>query len=133
MKNIVLIVSIAIAALLVMFALSNGKSNKEAEIKGDTAETVLQEGDIQVINVISTSGGYFPQNITAKAEKETLLRIESKNSYGCERSFRIPKLDITEILPQQGITEFQLGTPSQGEKILGTCSMGMYTFTIRFE
>jgi len=133
MKNIILMVSITVAVLLIMFALSSGKNTQQPEVKGDTTPSVTQEGDTQVINVVSTSGGYYPQNIVAKANTKTVLRMESKNSYGCERSFRIPKLNITDILPQQGITEFDLGTPSSGENILGTCSMGMYTFTIKFE
>ncbi len=133
MKNIVLIISIAIAALVIMFALSNNNKSQEKEIKGENTPSVSQEGDIQVINVVSTAGGYYPQNITAKANTKTILRMESKNSYGCERSFRIPKLNVMEILPQQGISEFELGTPQKGDIVIGTCSMGMYTFNIKFE
>ena len=133
MKSLFLIVSITIAALVIMFALSNDDRKEQEEIKGEKIPSVYQEGDTQVIHVVSTSGGYYPQNITANANTKTVLRVESKNSYGCERSFRIPKLDITEILPQQGITEFELGTQEKGEQILGTCSMGMYTFMIKFE
>ena len=133
MKSIFLIVSITIAALVIMFALTNNDSKEQEKIKGENIPSVYQEGDTQVIHVISTSGGYYPQNITAKANTKTILRMESKNSYGCERSFRIPELNVTEILPQQGISEFELGTPQKGETILGTCSMGMYTFMIKFE
>ena len=61
---------------------------------------------------------------------QTVLEIESKNSYGCERAFRIPSFSISQELPTDGKTTFELGKPSKN--ITGTCGMGMYTFKINF-
>jgi plastocyanin domain-containing protein len=134
MKAFYLILSlIVITVIAFLFLYFSDDTGSTEEVKAKNTETVTEENGIQIINVISTSGGYFPAKITAKAGKKTLLRMESQNSYGCERSFRIPSLKITEILPQQGTTEIDLGTPNEGENILGSCSMGMYTFTIKFE
>lgn len=133
MKHVFVTISVVISILIIMFALYNVERKQERETKGEEISSVSREGDTQIISVVTTSRGYYPRSITAKANTKTVLRMESKNSYGCERSFRIPKLNIKEVLPQQGITEFELGIPEKGEKILGTCSMGMYTFTIKFE
>ena len=133
MKNTLIIFSIFTIVMFVFLAIYLSQEISNSDVKAVDTNTVQQEDGVQIINVVSTSGGYFPEKINAKANIPTLLRLESKNSYGCERSFRIPKLNITEILPQEGITEIDLGTPKQGESILGSCSMGMYTFTIKFE
>lgn len=133
MKYMPLILSLITVGILIFFAVSSSKGKQNTEVKAEATSAVTEENGKQIINVISRSGGYFPQQISAIAGKETILRMESKNSYGCERSFRIPKLNITKILPQEGITEIDLGKPEKGEKVLGTCSMGMYTFTIKFE
>ena len=133
MKNTLLIISFITVATLIFFAFSSSNGKQESNVKAEITNSVTEENGKQIINVTSTSGGYFPQQISAIAGKETILRLESKNSYGCERSFRIPKLNITEILPQDGITDIDLGKPEKGEKLLGSCSMGMYTFTIKFE
>lgn len=132
MKNLFLVLSVVISIVLVAFAISSINDKGDDEVKSETSTAVSREGDIQIISVTATNGGYYPKKIDAEANIPTLLRVDSKNSYGCERSFRIPKLNITEILPQQGTTEIDLGTPKEGESILGSCSMGMYTFTIKF-
>jgi hypothetical protein len=36
------------------------------------------------------------------------------------------------MLPQTGDTEIDLSTPKSGDKIPGTCGMGMYNFSIIF-
>ena len=58
--------------------------------------------------------------------------MKSEGAYGCERAFNIPDLNISEILPENGQTEFDLGTQAKGTKLLGVCSMGMYYFQIFF-
>lgn len=131
--TILIILSLITVGMLLFFAINSSNGKQNSDVKAGTTNTVVEENGKQIINVTSTSGGYFPQEVSAIANKETVLRLESKNSYGCERSFRIPSLNITEILPQEGITEIELGKPEKGEKILGSCSMGMYTFTIKFE
>ena len=127
---LILITGITITSILLISIV--GKDN-EQEIKSATVNTVAMEDDIQIINVTALPNGYSPSKITASSGLKTVLRMKSTNSYGCERSFRIPDLKISKILPQSGVTEFDLGIPENGKKIVGTCSMGMYTLTINFE
>ena len=130
-KTLFTTLSILFAIFIVIFAFSYAKrkSNSKTETFG-ISENVVMEGGIQKIKVISKMGGYSPKIIYAKSNTPSVLEIESINSYGCERAFRIPSLNISEILPTEGETTFDLGSPS--EEILGTCSMGMYTFLIKF-
>ncbi len=131
MKNTPLIISILLSISLIGLTLIF--INNKSKVLGDTQSVVTFENEIQIVNVKATSKGYFPQKIEAKANTPTILRMESENSYGCERSFRIPSLNIIEVLPQEGSTDIDLGSPANGENILGSCSMGMYTFTITFK
>ena len=135
MKAISIVISLVIVTVLVAVALISKNSpqgtNKPVTNTTEVSNVKIEDSK-QVIYVTSTTGGYSPRKINAKANIKTVLKIESQNSYGCERSFRIPKLNINQILPTEGTTEFELGTPKQGDKLLGTCSMGMYTFTITF-
>ncbi|MBS3145222.1 cupredoxin domain-containing protein [Candidatus Woesearchaeota archaeon] len=122
-----------ISATIIAIVIFSKDTKNAEDVKAETiTSNVLVEDGIQVIQVVSTGGGYSPRTTNAKANIETVLRINSENSYGCERSFRIPQLDINEILPTNGITEIELGSPKAGEEIFGSCSMGMYTFTINF-
>ncbi len=96
-----------------------------------TSEPINPEAK-QIIEVIAGSGGYRPRKIEAKAGIPTILIMKSEGAYGCERAFNIPDLNISEILPESGQTEFDLGTQLKGTKLLGVCSMGMYYFQIFF-
>ncbi|MHB1347635.1 MAG: cupredoxin domain-containing protein [Candidatus Humimicrobiaceae bacterium] len=88
-------------------------------------------GGKQIIEVVA-KGGYSPKNIEAKAGLPTILVMKSEGAYGCERAFYLPDFKISKLLPENGKTEFDLGTPAKGTEIVGLCSMGMYYFQILF-
>jgi hypothetical protein len=99
-----------------------------------TTETTGQatNPEAQQIIEVTASGGYSPRKIEAKADVSTLLIMKSEGAYGCERAFNIPALKISEMLPENGQTQFDLGIQAKGTKLLGVCSMGMYSFQIFF-
>lgn len=132
MKKTLILILITGIIITSTFLISLIKKENEESVKSAATNTVTVENNIQIINVTALSSGYSPSKITANSGLKTFLRVKSTNSYGCERSFRIPTLEISKILPQSGVTEFDLGIPKGGEKIVGTCSMGMYTLTINF-
>jgi hypothetical protein len=105
-------------------------SGNETDTAGTTAQTTNPSAQ-QVIEV-TASGGYSPRKIEAKADVPTILIMKSEGAYGCERAFNIPALKISEILPENGQTQFDLGIQAKGTKLLGVCSMGMYSFQIFF-
>jgi hypothetical protein len=106
-------------------------SEAEATAVTETTSQAVNQANQQVIEVIA-SGGYSPRKIEAKAGVPTVLIMKSEGAYGCERAFNIPELKISEILPENGQTQFDLGTHAKGTKLLGVCSMGMYSFQIFF-
>jgi plastocyanin domain-containing protein len=81
---------------------------------------------------ITAKGGYFPKEITAEANKETLLTVSTKNTYDCSLALVIPKLNYTKNLKPQDQTTVSIPPQKAGTEIDGTCSMGMYKFTIKF-
>ena len=127
------VIAILISISLILLAITGiNRSQIQNTQKGtyEISSNVVIKDEKQTIHVISKMGGYSPQTIYAQANIPTTLIMDSQNSYGCERAFRIPSLNVSEILPTEGKTPFDLGSPS--EDILGTCSMGMYTFLIKF-
>ena len=68
----------------------------------------------------------------AKAGIPTVLRINTDGTFDCSAAVRIPALSVSEILPNSGVKEIDLGTPNVGT-LDGNCGMGMYPFEIVFE
>jgi len=87
--------------------------------------------DKQILD-LRAKGGYSPSVIMAAANKETILRVNTQNTFDCSSAFTIPSLGIRRNLPATGSTEIALGSQKPGTEIAGTCSMGMYNFTIKF-
>ena len=56
--------------------------------------------------------------------------MKTNGAYDCSSSLVIRSVGYRGKLPTTGETEIDLGTPKSGEIIAGTCSMGMYNFSI---
>ncbi|CAN5293541.1 hypothetical protein BH10PAT1_BH10PAT1_3460 [soil metagenome] len=80
----------------------------------------------QQITINVTSGGYQALSNTLKVGVPTKLIMVSNNVQSCARSFLIPSLGISKILPQDGNTEIDF-TPTKAGSLAYTCGMGMYT------
>jgi hypothetical protein len=138
-KKTIVPVMFLLVFVLALFAFTSCRSNYrnatgsevEATAITETTSQAVNQTNQQVIEVIA-SGGYSPRKIEAKAGVPTVLIMKSEGAYGCERAFNIPELKISEILPENGQTQFDLGTHAKGTKLLGVCSMGMYSFQIFF-
>jgi hypothetical protein len=107
-------------------------SGTETTAATETTAVPTNPAAQQIIEVTARSGGYSPRKIEAKADVPTILIMKSEGAYGCERAFYIPDLNIGEILPENGQTQFDLGVQPKGTKLLGVCGMGMYYFQIFF-
>jgi plastocyanin domain-containing protein len=86
---------------------------------------------IQVIE-ISAKGGYQPRKSIAKAGIPTIIRFNTKGTFDCSSSVRIPSMNISQVLPQSGSTDINIGT-QQVATLQGSCGMGMYPFEIDFQ
>lgn len=60
----------------------------------------------------------------------TKLVMKTNGTYDCSSSLIIRSMNYRSSLPATGETEIDLGTPKAGDKIQGTCGMGMYSFAI---
>jgi uncharacterized protein len=94
------------------------------------SDTNIQNG-VQRVNIEVTSFGYKSDIKTLKVGIPVKLSLITKNEFGCGRSFVIPSLNYSKVLPANGTTEV-IFTPTQTGLLTYTCSMGMYTgqFTI---
>ncbi len=125
-KNLfTIIIILLIGAIVYVFSFSGG--NKELS----SGQNIEVRDGIQYIH-ISALGGYAPRVNKAQAGIPTKLIMETKNTFDCSASFKIPEIGYQKILPQNSNTEIDLGIKSAGEKITGLCSMGMYSFSIEF-
>lgn len=92
--------------------------------------SVRQENGKQVIHIVA-GRGYTPNDIVAQAGTPTVLEFETA-SYDCSAALRIPALNIQQFLDQSGVTRIDVPPQSAGSTLTGVCSMGMYSFQIRF-
>ena len=126
--NNIVIAIVIVVVLLGGFLLF---SNKPASNEQSNVNSVSTSGDKQIID-LTAKVGYTPSTITAKAEKETILRVSTNETFDCSSGLRIPSLNISKNLPATGQTEIALGSQKAGTVIDGTCTMGMYSFKIKF-
>lgn len=88
--------------------------------------------DGQQIVTIAVKGGYSPQTSVINADVPTVLRFVTNGTFDCSSAIRIPSLGITENLSPTGTIDIDVGKISSGI-LQGTCSMGMYNFSLRAE
>lgn len=124
------VIAIVIGSLLIAGAivLSSGKSDSNNTVSANNVSVV----DGKQIVTITTKGGYRPQRSVAKAGIPTTIRFSTNGTFDCSSSVRIPSLGISQILPSNGNTDIDIGTP-QIATLQGMCGMGMYRFEIDFQ
>jgi len=85
----------------------------------------IQNG-VQEVVINAVTGGYESDVTTLKANVPVRLNVVTQNTQGCSRSFTIPSLGYSAILPETGTETFEF-TPTKTGRLAYTCSMGMYT------
>ncbi len=85
----------------------------------------------QQVTIDVTSGGYKAHSNVLKIGVPTKITLVSNNVQSCARSFLIPSLGVSKIVPQDGTSEIEI-TPKKLGALTYTCGMGMYTgvFTV---
>ena len=125
-QKIVVILGALVGAGLIWWALTSGNHNDSA-----SATFASYKNNEQVIRIIARAG-YNPRQISADAGKPTKLEIETKGAYDCSAALSIPALQFQKFLPPTGVTVIDVPPQPTGTKLVGTCSMGMYSFSILF-
>lgn len=106
-------------------------SSKPTESDNTTAINSEIIGDKQIVR-ITAKDGYSPTVVNAKAGIDTELIVKTNATFDCSIAITIPKLKISEFLPTTGEKTFELGKQKAGTTLTGTCTMGMYSFKIKF-
>lgn len=131
------LIFIAILAVLLIGAITlmisaNGFSQSPAQVAGITSSNVTFDATGTQIITVAVKNGYEPRVINAMPGVPTIIRMNSQKTYGCERAFTLPTLGIVKNLPANGATDISIEPQEPGTSLLGSCTMGMYTFTINF-
>ncbi len=123
-------VSIIVAVVLIGGALilTKGGGDNTPIVAANNVSVV----DGKQIIVISAKGGYQPRKSVAKAGVPTIIRFDTKGTFDCSSSVRIPSMNISKNLPQTGSTDIDIGS-QEIATLQGTCGMGMYPFEVEFQ
>jgi len=106
-------------------------SNSGPKDPSQNPPAVTQLNGIQYID-LTAKGGYTPSSITAKANVQTVLRVKTSSTFDCSSSLVIPSLSYRNNLPPTAVTEIDIPPQAENTVLKGTCSMGMYRFSIKF-
>jgi plastocyanin domain-containing protein len=126
--------SIIVAAIIIsgtLFIVLSGGSDSSSGAPSASVQNVTITDNVQTVE-IKAKGGYWPRKTVAKAGIPTVLRVNTTGTYDCSAAIRIPALSVAKMLPPNGVSNIDLGTPQAG-KLSGTCGMGMYNFEIQFQ
>jgi len=122
------VISIIATAILIGGAFMLTKNGGSEPVA--VADNVTVVDGKQIIE-IQAKGGYQPRKSIAKAGIPTILRFNTNGTFDCSSSVRIPSMDVSQVLPQTGSTDIDLGTQKVAT-LQGTCGMGMYPFEVSF-
>ncbi len=128
MKSTIISILIAIVFITGSFYLVNRNSSSVNE--NINVDNVSMVDGKQIID-IDARGGYLPRVSQAKAGVPTIIRFNTKNTFDCSASIRIPSMKISKMLPNTGSTDIDIGIQESG-RFRGSCGMGMYPFEINF-
>lgn len=127
---LIIIISIVVIAIIGFVMIQNSGNTTDTSWASNGSNVEVRDG-VQYVTV-DARGGYRPRTSYAKWGIPTKLVMNTKNTYDCSAVLVVKAANFREVLPENGTTEIDLGTPKSGDKIPGTCSMGMYNFSIIF-
>ena len=121
-----LLIVVFIAAIaLIFFGLNDGTAESSAN------DNVYFADGKQIVE-IDAKGGYWPRTTTAKADTPTIIKLKTKGTFDCSSAVTIPILNYRTILSPSGETLVDVPPQKKGTELAGSCSMGMYSFSIQF-
>lgn len=128
-------IALGIGVVLIGGAIMLSRGNTATPVTGTPSE--VPENNVAIVDgkqiiTLSAKGGYEPRTSVAKAGIPTVIRFDTRGTFDCSASVRIPSMNISRMLPQTGSTDIDIGTPQAGP-LQGTCGMGMYPFEVTFQ
>jgi plastocyanin domain-containing protein len=131
MKSTVMSIIIAGAIIGGAIVLSGGgyRNGEDYSVPANNVSIV----DGRQFVAISAKGGYVPKVSVAKADVPTTLKVETAGTFDCSAALVIPAIGYRSNLPLSGTTDIELPPQKAGTTIQGLCSMGMYSFSVKFQ
>lgn len=124
----IIALSLIIAAGIVFL---KDSQNDTGVAEGQAGNNIEIRDGVQYVT-IDAKGGYTPRVSNAQAGIPTKVVIKTNGTYDCSSSVVIRSLGYQKVLSQTGEEVIDIGTPLAGTPLQGTCSMGMYSFTVQF-
>lgn len=124
------VISIIAAVILIGGAFMLAQNGGDAGPAANANNVSIVDGK-QIIE-ITARGGYQPRKSVARAGIPTVIRFNTKGTFDCSSSVRIPSMGISKLLPQTGSTDIDIGNGKLGI-LRGSCGMGMYPFEVEFQ
>ncbi|MDP2593046.1 MAG: hypothetical protein Q8P52_00125 [bacterium] len=128
--SIILTVALLITLGIIFIGDSESRGNTNTATNEAVQNSVIKDG-VQYVTV-SAKGGYSPRVSMAQADIPTKLIIKTDGTFDCSLSLVIRSIGYQKILPQTGETKIDIGSQKAGDVLQGVCSMGMFSFQIRF-
>ncbi len=129
MKTTFFVLGGVILAAGVWLAFS-GFGGSGAPAAADGSNVTVVDGT-QIIE-IDAKGGYWPRLTKAKANVPTVIKFKTKGTFDCSSAVTIPSLNYRTILSASGETLVNVPAQKAGSVLSGSCSMGMYGFSVEF-
>ena len=129
-KNLIVAVGVGVLIIVGAFLMREKQVDTVKVVPTDITSNVSMEGEKQIV-AINAKGGYLPEVSVAKAGVPTIVRFNTTGTFDCSASVRIPTRDVSQVLPQTGTTDIDIGINQIGP-LEGSCGMGMYPFEIEF-
>ena len=126
-----ILISVTASATLIMGAFWFASLTPRGDQTPSPVPVTVVDGQ-QVID-ITAKGGYSPRVVVARAGVPTILRMNTNGTFDCSAALVIPKLSYQKFLPPSGIEEIVIPAEKAQGTLQGLCSMGMYSFQIRFQ
>jgi plastocyanin domain-containing protein len=131
MQKYLIIGAALIAALYIMLSEAKPSLKPSATKVVDSASAVSMVDGKQVI-AIAVNKGYSPNRIEARAGVPTVLSFQTQNTFDCSTALIIPSLNVRKQLKPTEKFDVPLELKT-GDVLRGSCSMGMYDFSISFK
>lgn len=103
------------------------------EYNPGSGQPAAAASDPNTLTLNAANRGYFPRQLSARANTALTLNVVTQDTYSCARDFVIPALKVYTLLPETGSVPIPIPPQPVGTVMRFTCSMGMYTGQIVFE
>lgn len=126
-NTVIIIVVCLVVGVVVVWRFSSSPAGNNS----NNQATESNNGQVTNLTLYVSTDGYSPSNLSIKRGERVRLNLVTNKTEGCIRSFVIPNVGVSEILPETGTTTVEFTAPQSGS--LGfQCSMGMFQgqFTI---